>query len=227
MAYEIRIDGLREFKAFIDRDLNLQTIKLSGDIALDLEDLKETLDKRVSDMYRVPYQLNDVFIGKLENRGTNILDLGLAYRERKVPLSDYPYTQKEVSVRNAIPLEPEEGGKSFIPINKARQVRSNVRKRGGIELPRFRTKYPKFIGTDAQGNKRIFAREQKGTWLRKPTHLDDIGVARGGIRDNITMLFGPSLATLAERLFDRDDVVNAKVENITNKIVAGFVEFYS
>jgi len=226
MAFNIKIEGLKEFNDFISRNPSIQNAKVSANIAVDLLDIRQTLEERIEANYNIPYSLEKVFKGQNLKESESLLDIGISYEDKKIPLSEYPYTKHELDVRNAIPIKPEEGKKYYIPVNKAVQVISRVRKRGSIELPRFRPKYKKFLGTDAQDNIRIFSRKQKETWLKFPTEIDSEGIARGGKRADVEILFGPSLATLAERVYEKDKIVQQKIEKLTDKVIKSFQDFY-
>jgi hypothetical protein len=223
---KVSIAGFKEIKEFFKTGLELSTheVELTQSMLM----VAATIDRRVKDLYNAPGVPSSMMIGKTikpEALGKTFLRYGLQYREKEIPLIDYPHMLKEVSVRNAIPFKTLTSEKTyFLPINKAVQVTSKVRKRGGYAVKQTRTPFKKFL-VDNGYMRGIYTRDSKSTWDEVPTRSPD-GKIVGGRRSSYHQLYGPSLAKLADIVYAHDSEVQASIDNVPETLIASINRYY-
>jgi hypothetical protein len=89
--FEVHIDGMKEFKQKLASDDSLATI--IPDITIAILHFHDTLEKRVNDLFAVPYSLSRVLAG---GRGISTITKGthvtteLRYNMKAIPLVQYP-----------------------------------------------------------------------------------------------------------------------------------------
>lgn len=223
MAFNIHIEGLEEFIKMSKEIPSLDIAK--PDIALGILKVHSVIEQEIATNYFVAREFSSVFLGEKVTGVDNLLEAGLSYKEKKIPLSEYPHIEKEIEVRNAIPFSKNNGKTGYLPVNKARKVTSKVRRKGTFSGSRFNTKYGKFL-TIINGAKQIVTRLNKETWNQIPSGLDEHNHPIGGVRTPIKTLYGPNLATLAGKMWDENPKVQVAVDKITQTIIIKLKDFY-
>jgi len=223
---KVTIPDFKEIKSFFSKGMELSTFEVEFTQAVLLA--SAAIDKSVKALYNAPGVPSEVMVGKAvkpEALGKTFIRYGLQYREKKIPLIKYPHRETEVSVFNAIPFKTLTSDKKyFLPINKARSVSVNVRKKGGYSLKRQRTPYKKFL-VDNGYMKGIYARDTSETWSELPTRGES-GKIVGGRRAKYHELYGPSLADLAETVFKYEPEVQKALDNIPEIILNSVAKYY-
>lgn len=225
---KLNIEGLAEFKQ-VFKDIPSFDIAVP-DVSIAILKVHNVLEDRISKLYFTPGRLSDVLLGKSVkpiNIGKTFLTYGLQYRERAVPLAQYPFTESSLfDSGSKAPLR--RGGKSAltavhwksgawskrvtVKIRKGRSAQGARRGGNASKLRGF------FTGTN------IKAREQQATWLQQPT----LGVSTGDEnRAPYSTLYGPSLATLAQSLWEKDVDVQNAVEKVSATIIDSFINYYN
>ena len=227
MSFTISIEGLAQIEEIMRRTPSLGYIR--PDISVGILKLHNDLADEVALQYFVPYNLDNVFLGAstLSRNNGEIIDAGLAYKEKKVPLELYPHKESnDLEVRNAIPFKrnKKDGTTSvgYIQVNRARSVKTTISRKGSKgNIFLKRTKYKKFLAAG-----KIFARLTDKTWDELP-ELSPSGEIEGGTRAPITALYGPTLADLASNVFNKSNTFNAKVDKFSESILNKFKDFYA
>jgi len=204
---------------------DIPTLDIAGpDIVIGILKVHSVLEQEVAANYFAPRALSTVFLGEKLTRVGDFLEAGLSYKEKRIPLSEFPHLQKEVIVQNAIPFQGK-NKVNFLPVNKAIKVTSKVRTKGTFSGQRFNTKYGKFLIT-INGISQIVTRKQKETWSQIPSGLDTSNHPIGGTRTPLKTLYGPSLATLANKMWKENPKIQLELDKITNTIIDKLVGFY-
>jgi len=228
MSKAIEITGLQEIVQILSTTPDMSY--LLPDLNSYMLQLNYKLSDEVDRNYFTPYPLEDLYLGvRIEASRSNTIVAGLSYKDKRVPLAEYPHTTQTLDTRNAIPYgrtnKAGESKISYIPVNKARSVRVRIRKNGGGNVSRVRTKFSKFLVNSDTGNF-IAARKSKETWLEIPT-LGADGRIEGGIRTPIQPLFGPSLVELGENVFKNNSNFDGAVSIIMDKMIAKLAKYYA
>lgn len=225
---KLEITGLEEFKKAFKQATSLETFM--PNITSSIQLLHQTMEQSIKENYYTPGTLTDVLVGrsvKPVEQGKTFLRYRLQYNVKSISLIDYPNTTIEKAVTNAIPYE-QGGNLQHKPINKARKTTVKVKKRGGLVSFKNKSSFSKFKVTTG-GLNGIYAREQEDTWDTYPT-----GVTRrngkwanvGGKRAPYKKLFGPSLAKLAEVVYEHDTKVAKAKDRITMEIINAMAAYY-
>jgi hypothetical protein len=223
---KLEITGLEEFKKAYKEATSLETFM--PNITSSIQLLHHTMEQSIKDNYFAPGSLTDVLVGRSVKpvaQGKTFLRYQLQYNMKSISLIDYPNTTVEKVVTNAIPYE-QGGSLRHKPINKARKTTSKVIKRGG--LVSFNSKFGKFKVT-TKGMHGIYARKQEDTWDTYPTGVTERNgkwTNVGGTRAPYRKLFGPSLAKLAEVVYEQDAKVAKAKDNVTRDIINAMVAYY-
>lgn len=223
MAFTIHIEGLEEFIRMSKEIPSLDIAK--PDIALGILKAHSVIEQEIATNYFAPKKLSTVFLGEKTTGVDNLLETGLSYKEKKIPLVEYPHLEKEIEVRNAIPFQRDNGKIGYLPVNKARKITSKVRRKGTFSGSRFNTKYGKFL-TIINGTEQIVTRTEKATWSQIPEGLDEHNHPIGGVRTPIKTLYGPNLAILASKMWNESPKVQIAVDKVTETIITKLKDFY-
>lgn len=223
MAFTIQIEGLEEFIKMSKEIPSLDIAK--PDITLGILKVHSVIEQEIATNYFSPKELSSVFLGEKVTGIDNLLEARLSYKEKKIPLSEYPHLEKEVAVRNAIPFQRNNGKIGYLPVNKARKVTSKVRRKGTFSGSRFNTKYGKFL-TVINGTEQIVTRKEKQTWSQIPSGLDEHNHPIGGVRTPLKTLYGPNLATLASKIWNESPKVQVAIDKVTETIINKLKDFY-
>ena len=216
MSFTVKFDDLEQIsKNILPSDI---LSRIVPDINLAIAKFHNTLEARVGSLYKNKKPLDSVLITNSLSKSNISLNYQLVYKDVKVPLADYPYTQASIAVKNSIPFGMKNGWVRYTKVNKARSVKVTVRSSGSPSLPRVRTAYKKFVG-NVRGRERILVRLQKATWLQIPNELNP-----DGIRAPYRELFGPSLARLAEITYDKDSQMQAAKDHLADEISNAFTK---
>lgn len=174
-----------------------------------------TLERRVSELYKVPHSLSSVLQrGGVAKSGNSFT---LTYTNKPIPLADYPFDNPEVKVKNSIPFGLKSGWVKYIKVNRANKVVSKIRRSGSPSLPRARTKYKKFYAPKLD---KILVRLQDATWSTIPSEYNPYGV-----RAPIKELYGPSLSKLAGITYDKDKQIDAARDRLAGDVLDAIIRF--
>lgn len=219
----LELKGLKEAVEFYKKGLLLDTYV--PEVNLAILALHNTIEKRIKESFYAPGSLDSVLVKESLNpffKSSTQLIYGLEYEKKSIPLEEYPYSIKELEVKNAIPYTKGSSDKVYyLPINKARSVTVKVNKRGSaVKSSRVRTKYKKFL-VEGKG---IFVRKHKNTWTTFPKMED--GKLIGGDRAPIQRLYGYPLATLADTMFEHDPYIRTATEKVTDSLIQAMSKYY-
>lgn len=197
--------------------------KAVPDISMSILKFHNVLEKRVSDLFNTPGKLSDVMIGRSvapSEIGKTFLRYNLQYRDIPVALNRFNYTSNAVGSLSIAPLRSEPLGRVHWKKGKySKKLMFNIRK-GKPQGQRIGGNFSKqgaFIGPD----RKIMARTTSSTWDRYPKK----GFA--GIRAPYQELFGPSLMTIANKVYDKDTQVHKAFEQMQIDIANALVKGYS
>lgn len=215
MSYlKISIEGLKEFKQLLAKNPSLE--KTVPDMTLGILQIQNIIEKRQKELYNAPGSVSSVFLGKSvkpASLGKTFLTYGLQYKDVPIPLQKYPTNIVKSSVTSKAPLRI--GGKDTLTRVKwkkgkwSKEVWVKIRKDKKEKIARRGTSgYKGFFGQGA-----LMARKQKATWSVFPTK------GKKGTRAKTSLLFGPSLATLAISIANKDSVVKNAIENILPEVL--------
>jgi hypothetical protein len=192
-------------------DENLQ--RAIPDISVSILKLHNTLERRVDEQFNAPTKLSSVMIGssvKPEALGKTFLRYNLQYRDKSIPLAQYGHTETKIPSPNAkVPIRISDRFIRWKPKGYAIQTEVSVRK-GKPQIPR------RVGGVNAKGflqYGRILARKQKATWIN----------VQDNIRAPYSELYGPSLMTLANKVYDTDKQVANAVDNLQIDIIEALI----
>jgi len=197
--------------------------KIVPDVTVAILKLHNTLERRVGDLFNIPYPLGNVMIGSSKSPaelGNTFLRYNLQYRDKKVPLVQYPWIETPSTAKSFAPLRKvplgsvhwKEGEWSKDIYTRIRKGSTPSRARRGGNFSKLRGF---FTGTN------IKAREQEDTWLVKPDK--DIE----GTRAPYSILYGPSLATLTSKVYDVDKEVAVAADRLQMDIIEAIVRSYN
>lgn len=211
---KVSIEGLKEFKDLLRKNPSLE--KTIPDMTVGILQVNNVIEKRQKELYNAPGSVSSVFLGKSvkpASLGKTFLTYGLQYKDVPIPLQKYPISIQASNTFSKAPLRI--GGKDTLTRVRwkkgkwSKEVWVKIRKDKKEKIARRGTSgYKGFLGHGA-----LMARKQKATWNVFPTK----GVK--GIRARTSLLFGPSLATLAISLTKNDKVVKDAIENILPDIL--------
>jgi hypothetical protein len=220
--FKVEIEGLDVFKKQLSASEALK--RVVPDMTLAVLSLHNTLEKRVGELFNTPATLSSVMIGKSvqpSELGNTFIRYSLQYRNKPITLENYNWTEtaNNTSLSTA-PLRFDRplGLVDWTEGTWSKDIKVEVRKgRKVLASRRGKDNLKGFI----QGGK-IKARLQKATYKvgEYPTK------GKIGVRAPYSTLFGPSLATLASKVFSVDKEVEKAVDNMQDKIVKAFVGFY-
>ena len=233
MSYTIEVQGYKEVLGMLSSSPDLSY--LLPDMDSYMLQLNYKLSEEVDRNYFVPYELDSLYLGAKVSYQGGVLSGGLEYKDKRVPLAEYPHTTAIINFNypaepgNAIPYartnKKGEAKVSYIPVNRAQSVRVKIRRSGGLSTSRLRTKFPKFLVQSSTASF-IAARTTRDTWSELPT-LGADGRIEGGTRHAIVNLFGPSVAELGQNVFSNNDKFDAAISKIMDKMVAKMAGFYA
>lgn len=219
MSFKIAIDGLKDIRKAISIE---STIADSvPEISEAILGLHRTLERRVATLYTLEQPLSSVMIGKnkpLEAIGKTFFRYNLQYRYKPVLLSEYSHRilyGEDVEL-SAAPLRIPKGD----PLARVKwswgywSEVTEVQVRKGSE---YKIKgQPAFTYT-SNGKQIVSHRTKKQTWNIRPAK------GRTGNRTNrTTVLFGPSLASLAESVYNNDGYVQEAIEQMYDDILTAY-----
>jgi len=226
-TFKIDLKEINDFKKQLSSNSALKSIV--PDMTLAVLQLHNTLEKRIIDLFNAPGVLSDVLIGKSvapESLGNTFLRYNLQYRVKPIPLSKYPYVVTDSNsfstARGIIP------GTDRFNIQRGQfseDIKVSVRKGKPSIARQGPGNFDKRRGFLQRGQ--IKARVRQATWNVLPTSQNPIGT-----RAAYTTLFGPSLAELANKVYEqgeigRDKQVVASIDRLQTELIDSFVRFYS
>lgn len=218
-SFKIEFENLDLFKKALSKENALR--KLVPDISISILKFHNALNDRVKDLYNAPGELDSVRIGHSvapAELGKTFLRYSLQYRNKPIPLAQYPHIERAVSSDTAVwPKRLSDGFIKWTHKGYAIETQVAVRK-GRMKAVR---KYGKTIQDGFLQKDRIFARKQPGTWKIFPSK-NIIGV-----RAPFTQLYGPSLMTLASATYDKDQTIARAKETLELEILEAMVRSYS
>ena len=192
------------------------------DISISILKLHNTLERRITELYNIPGTLSDVMIGsskKPEALGATFLRYNLQYRDKAIPLAKFPFTIVESASLSKAPLRKEPLGSVHWKQGKySKDVYTLIRKGSTPSRARRGGNFDKrrgfFTGTN------IKAREASATWSEFPKKSVE------GTRAPYSTLYGPSLMTVANTVFDKDKQVAKAFDNMQDEILTALAESY-
>lgn len=215
--FKVNISGLDEVKKRLNLSNFNKALIPAFTEAVNL--LHTDLEREIQKNYHAPGKLSDVLIGKTlkpEQRTDTFFKFSLQYRFKPIPLHKYPNFKSsqvtdDISVARIRELRPvgqfsHEVRKTIL---RGRGSKTLARDRRNIKAKGFR---PGKAGTP------IFARKQQKTWIEEPSVTSD------GVRAPITMLFGPSLSQLAEKVYTKSPII---AESIAIRTLSRFSDIFT
>jgi hypothetical protein len=191
------------------------------DVSIAILKLHNTLERRVDELFTNKDKLSSVLIGNSKapsEIGKTFLRYSLQYRFKSVPYTAYNFSTSEVAVKSFIPFRIRDNFIRYTSYGKATAVSTEYR-RGKSKLIR-RVKGSPFKGFIQNGI--VYARVQKRTWNEVPSVANP-----KGIRAPIQRLFGPSLSTLAAKVYDVDSQVAKAKDKVGDDILTAIIRSYS
>jgi hypothetical protein len=241
MNYKIPIKELQELK---ERLKTNQTLKdIMPDVSVAILKFHNVLDTRVNEVFANPKRLSTVRIGNTVPQGqlgNTLLRYSLQYHMKAVPLSDYPYQITPSSSESKVPTRiPTTNPLGFVKW-KSRKVSEDFkvlvqRSKGYTEqYPAKSRKGSNNAASDKVfGNKRIGPKGKvlangrlisryRQTWATRPTY------GREGIHTkSMETQYGPTLAYLANTIYDKDAAAQQAKERMSLEISTAFVKWYA
>ncbi len=219
-SFKVDIVGLKEFKDALKGDTLLQ--RNTPFIGASILNLHKVLENRVDTLFNAPSSLSTVLIGKSikpEAIGKTFLRYSLQYRFVPIPLAKYPYT---ITSSNSISSAPIRGKNGYVFWRKgkySKNVKVSVRKGKPSVARQPGGNFDKRRGF-IQGND-IKARLTDKTWSSYPKRFDL------GTRAPYSILFGPSLSDLANKVYTqaekgRDKLVSSAFDKVSETIADSF-----
>ena len=192
------------------------------DISISILKFHNTLERRVQELYNIPGTLSDVMIGsskKPEALGKTFLRYNLQYRDKPIALAKFPWTSVASDSLSKAPLRREPLGSVHWKEGKySKDIYVRIRKGSTPSRARRGGNFDKrrgfFTGTN------IKAREASATWNKFPTKGSE------GVRAAYSTLYGPSLMTVANVVYDKDKQVALAMENMQDEIVNALMRGY-
>ena len=203
MAFTASIEGLDELRERLSSGtIEKKLVKAIGTTALQLHNV---LNNRVSKTYATRRSLNSVLNSRTTSdfkRGVGFIEFGLEYNFMPILLQEFPVTKTLVPANSSFKA-PNRFGFSQFPTIKGRLKRTKpnqqlaVRvKRNGTPTTIAKAFYGKLPSRDKQY---LMARKVDNTWIKEPTPED-----LAGKRDEMGILFGPSLSQMANSVYEKD-----------------------
>jgi hypothetical protein len=221
-SFKLRVEGLDEIKRSFKADSSIE--KILPNVTLAMLKFNNVLEQRIEELYNAPGSLSDVMIGhsiRPEELSKTFLRYSLQYRDKPIRLIEYPSSQSGIlPVLSKAPLRKEPLGPVHWKQGRySRKITVNKRKDKpeGARLGGNFSKRTAFYGFDKRG---IFARETDKTWSELPK------TGSYGKRAPFKELYGPSLMTLANALYDKDSKVKRAVTTLEEDIIKAMVSFY-
>ncbi len=219
-SFKIEIDGLKEFKEALKSDTLLQ--RNTPFIGTSILGLHKILESRIETLFNAPSSLSSVLVGKSvkpDAVGKTFLRYSLQYRNVPIPLAKYPYTIENSSSISSAPIRGKNGYVFWKKGQYSKNVKVSVRKGKPSIARQPGGNFDKRRGF-VQG-KDIKARLTAKTWDRYPVRFDQ------GQRAPYSTLFGPSLADLANKVYEqaekgRDRVVSSALDKVSETIADSF-----
>lgn len=212
--FKIEFDEVKNLKKTFGKGASEAITEAMTDSILNFHKL---LESRVNTLYAAPGLLSDVRIGKtinLEGSGRTILRYSLQYREKAIPLHEYPFDERASASFSSHPKRL--GGNEGLGYVKWTRGQYSYDypvevRRGRPKLQENRKGYKPFVRNG------ILVSRKRQTWHVRPSY----GIK--GTRTKLYIKFGPSLARLAEVTYDKDPYVNQAID-ILDSVLADELE---
>lgn len=213
---KIKLEGL---ETLLDA---VNTERVSKDLAFGIaqytNDILGTLRKAVVDTYSISdTEFRSVTVSKahsLVKLGKGVIQSGIEIKNKPKPLSTYPNYEVDTMVRSSF-LMQRKAGYNVIKKRAAKKVYVSVRRgkpklvQGGYKQKGGTSKWARIqsdrgkVSTFKTG---IYKRTGE-TWIDNPA-----------LRAKVDLLFGPSVAVLAEQMLTQNKEVIRKIYNIDRKV---------
>ena len=218
MAFTATIEGLDELRERLSSGtIEKKLVKAVGTTALQLNNL---LNARVKETYATRRSLNSVLNSKTTSdfkRGVGFIEFGLEYNFVPLLLQEFPQTKTPVMVESWFKA-PNRFGYAQFPDIKGRLKRKKPNTAIAVKVKRngSATVIDKaFYGKLPKGDKTyLMQRKVSNTWRKEPTPED-----LKGVRDDMGILFGPSLSQMAESVYLKDSQVNKFKDSFADHVV--------
>lgn len=240
MNFKIDIKELQDIKERLKTNLTLKDIM--PDVSVAILKFHNVLDTRVNEVFANPKRLSSVRIGNSVPQGqlgNTLLRYSLQYRMKAVPLSDYPFQVTPSESISKVPTRlPPTKPLGFVKW-KSRKVSEDFkvlvqRSKGYTEQYPAKSRKGSNAGASDKvfGNKRIgpkgktlangrLVARHRQTWATRPTY------GKEGIRTkSMETQYGPTLAYLANIIYDKDAVTQQAKERMSLEIYNSFAKWY-
>ena len=218
MAFTATIEGLDQLKDRLSSGtLERKLVKAVGTTALQLNNL---LNAQVKATYATRRSLNSVLDAKTTSdfkRGSGFIEFGLTYNFVPLLLQEFPITKTTIRADSWFKA-PNRFGIDRFPNVKGRVKRVKPNEVIAVRVKRNGT--PKTIDKafygklPSDGKSYLMQRKVENTWVYEPSEWD-----LKGKRDEMGILFGPSLSQMAESVFNNDPQVNRFKDNFADHVV--------
>ena len=217
MAFKATIEGLDELSERLSSNtLDKKLVKAIGATALQLNNL---LNAQVKATYSTRRSINTVLSAKTTSnlkRGRGFIEFGLEYNFVPLLLQEFPQTKTEKTVNSWFKIPNRFGaGKFSAKAGRMKRQKPNIViavkvKRNGA----FKKLKDAFYGElPSSGKPYLMQRKTKNTWVREPTPED-----LKGVREEMGVLYGPSLSQMAESVYSKDSKVQRFKENFSKHL---------
>ncbi len=211
-SFAISIKGFKQLQEdFSKKILEKQLVPVVG---IELLQIHNTLRFAVHNEYALDKSLDTVFKGKSVNsykQGKALIGAGIVYEEKKVRLSEFPFKVKVLLVKNRMMLL-NRSLRFASPSNKirAKEYSIMVKRRGGYKEIYGKTGRGAFRTNKVpSGVTQLLERQQDATWKEEPN-----------IRALYKPLYGPSLAKMAEKVYESDKRVQDFIKGVEDRIAS-------
>lgn len=218
MAFTATIEGLDELREKLSAgNLDKKLVKAVGTTALQLNNL---LNAQVKETYATRRSLNSVLNSKTTSdfkRGLGFIQVGLEYNFVPLLLQEFPQTKTPIQVDSWFKV-PNRFGAGKFP-NKSGRLRRQkpntiiavkVKRNGSPSVidKAFYGELPR------DGKVYLMQRKVNNTWIKEPTPED-----LRGIRDDMGILYAPSLSQMAESVYLKDRQVVRFKDNFADHVM--------
>lgn len=213
---KMKLEGLETLLEAVNTD------RISKDLAFGIaqftNEVLGTVRKSVVDSYSISSsEFDKLVVGKSSStrqRGKNTIHSGIEIKHKPKPLTDYPHHEGTVAVRSSFLIERVSGFK-VVKKRAAKNVYVSVR-RGKSKL--IKGAYKQTAGTSKwariQSDRGKVSSFRTGIYRR----TGDTWVDNPVLREEVDLLFGPSVAGLAEQALTQNKSVMKKINSIDRKV---------
>jgi len=221
MNLKVSIEGLNTLKKLADSDAAIQTIL--PDISTSILKFNTTLNNRVDALFNTPYSLDKVRIGRTVDADRitkTLLRFSLQYQDVPVTLDKYPIQETESSSISSAPTRiPPINLRGFVKWHKGKHSKDY---KVSIRKGKYKLQGENKIGSYAFQTPRthLLLRRFRDTWDELPTK------GNLGIRSPRQVMYGPSLASLAASVLEKDSTISRAYDKMFDEIAKAYIRYY-